>query len=211
MMKRFIQGMKVYWILLPVGVGIVVMLVIMSSQSKDITKLEADVETTKELVSDAEKTHSSLGDKFDAEKYQEEVKERTVSAKQIGKEIIAVDDTLTSFYKTNEPLPDDKKKKDALFEKVNDAKAKNSKLTGAKESDHIKTWQLNPEWTLKLESVLTYQDADRVPVVFSMKTKDGKSAGLIYAVYRVKSHTLDNISRHYTTDGLKDEIDVGGV
>lgn len=44
-----------------------------------------------------------------------------------------------------------------------------------------------------------------------MKTKDGKAAGLIYARYNVNKQTLEDINRYYTTDGLKDEIDVGGV
>lgn len=211
MLSKGFRIMKTYWVVIIIGAGIVGMLLFMSSQNKVIAKLEADVSTTEGLIADAEKTRTGLTKEFDAKKHQAKIKERTVSAKEIGKEIIQVDDALTAFYKTNEPLPKDKSKKDALFSELEKAKAKNTELTGAKEADHIKTWQLNPEWTLSLESVITYQDTDYVPVVFSMKTKDGKSAGLIYARYDVNRHMLDDINRYYTTDGLKDEIDVGGM
>lgn len=211
MLMRGLHALRTYWIVVVIGIVIAGMLLYMSSQNKVVSKLESDVSTTKGLIADAEATRSGLMTKFDAKKHQAKIKERTVSAKKIGSEMIAVDDVLTAFYKTNAPLPTDKKEKDALFKAFEQAKEKNVLLTGAKESDHIKTWQLNPEWTLTLESVVTYQDTDRVPVVFSMKTKAGKAAGLIYAVYDVDKHMLTNISRHYTTDGLKDEIDVGGV
>lgn len=210
MLSKGLQVLKTYWIVVVIGAGIAGMLLFMSNQSKAIAELKSDVETTEGLIADAEKTRSGISQEFDAKEHQAKIKERTVSAVNIGEKMIAVDDALTSFYKTNEPLPEDKKEKDALFAKLDDAKAKNTELTGAGEADHIKTWQLNPEWTLKLESVITYQDTDRVPVVFSMKTADGKSAGLITAVYEVNNHMLDSISRHYTTDGLQDEIDVGG-
>lgn len=211
MLLKGFRIMKTYWMVVVIGGGIVGMLFFMSNQSKVIAKLESDIATTEGLIADAEKTQSGLTKEFDAKKHQAKIKERTVSAKEIGKQMIEVDDALTAFYKTNQPLPKDQSKKDALLRELEKTKAKNTALTGAKEADHIKTWQLNPEWTLTLESVITYQDTDYVPVVFSMKTKDGKSAGLIYARYNVNRNTLDDISRYYTTDGLKDEIDVGGM
>lgn len=211
MLWRGLEALKVYWIVVVIGMVVVGMLLYMSSQNKVLSKLESDVVTTEELIADAEATRSGLMGEFNAKDHQAKIKEKTVSAKEIGHEIIAVDNTLTAFYKTNEPLPSDKKEKDALFKELEKAKEKNILLTGAKEADHIKTWQLNPEWTLTLESVITYQDTDYVPVVFSMKTKAGKAAGLIYAVYDVDKHMLTNINRYYTTDGLQDEIDVGGV
>lgn len=201
---------KTYWIVAVIGAGTVGMVLFMVNQSKAIAMLQEDVVTTEGLVADAEKTLSNLDIEFDAKEHQAKIKERTVSAEEIGKAMIAVDDELTAFYKSNEPLPEDKKEKDALFAKLEEAQLKNTTLTGAGADDHIKTWQLNPEWTMTLESVVTYQDTDRVPIVFAMKTKDGKSAGLIYAIYHVDSQTLSNISRHYTTNGLNDEIDVGG-
>jgi hypothetical protein len=211
MLLRGLHALKAYWIVVAIGIVIVGLLLYMSSQNKVMSKLESDVAATKGLIADAEATRSGLMTEFNAKEHQAKIKERTVSAKEIGSEMIAVDDALTAFYKSNEPLPTDKKEKDALFKALDEAKEKNILLTGAKEADHIKTWQLNPEWTLTLEYVITYQDTDHVPVVFSMKTKAGNAAGLIYAIYDVDKHMLTNISRHYTTDGLQDEIDVGGV
>ncbi|MCC2248989.1 hypothetical protein JUJ52_03325 [Virgibacillus sp. AGTR] len=211
MLARLLHVIKTYWIVVIIGAVVMGMVLYMSNQNKAIIELEADIKTTNELVADAKKTRSDLDKEFDAKAHRTAIKERTVSAKEVGKEIIAVDNILTAFYKTNEPLPENKEEKEALFAKLEEAKAKNTELTGAKESDHIKTWQLNPEWTLTLESVVTYQDTNHVPVVFSMKTKDGKAAGLIYAIYDVNDHSLNNISHHYTTHGLQDEIDVGGM
>lgn len=211
MLWRGLDALKTYWIVVVIGIAIIGMLLYMSSQNKVVLKLESDVATTEELIAEAEATRSKLTTDFNVKEHQAKIKERTVSAKEIGREMIEVDDALTAFYKTNEPLPTDKKEKDALFKALEKAKEKNHLLTGANESDHIKTWQLNPEWTLTLESVVTYQDTNRVPVVFSMKTKAGKAAGLIYADYDVDKHRLTNINRYYTTDGLQDEIDVGGV
>jgi len=211
MVWRGLEALKVYWIVVVIGIVVVGMLLYMSSQNKVVSKLESDVATTEELIVEAEATRSGLMVEFNAKEHQAKIKERTVSAKEIGREMIEVDDALTAFYKTNKPLPTDKKEKDSLFKALEKAKEKNILLTGAKEADHIKTWQLNPEWTLTLESVVTYQDTDRIPVVFSMTTKAGKVAGLIHAVYDVNKHMLTNINRYYTTDGLQDEIDVGGV
>lgn len=210
MRGNVLHVIKTYWIVAVIGAVIVGMVLFMGNQSKAIAKLQEDVVTTEGLVADAEKTLTGLTNEFDAKAHQAKIKERTVSAEEIGKAMIAVDNELTAFYKSNEPLPEDKKEREALFAKLEEAQVKNTALTGAGEGDHIKTWQLNPEWTLTLESVVTYQDTDRVPIVFSMTTKDGKSAGLIYAIYHVDSGTLSDISRHYTTDGLNDEIDVGG-
>lgn len=203
--------MKVYWIVLVMGVIIIGMLVFMSMQSKDATKLQEDVAATEGLLADAKATRVSLNREFDAKKHQAKVKARTVSATKIANEMIAVDNALTTFYKTNEPLPSNKAERDRLLKRLDKMKEENTRLTGASDADHIKTWQLNPKWSLKLESVVTYQDTDFVPVVFSMKTKSGKSAGLIYAIYDVNDHQLDNINRYYTTVGLEDEVDVGGM
>ncbi|PAF27345.1 hypothetical protein CHH61_03740 [Shouchella clausii] len=212
MLGKCFQAIKTYWLVIIIGGGVAGMLIFMSNQSKVVAELESDIETIEELLVDAEKNKVALEEEFDAKAHQQRIKERTVSAEEIGKEIIEVDDVLTAFYKTNEPLPEDKKERDALFARLEEAKKKNTELTGATEADHIKTWQLNPQWTLTLESVLAYQqDSDRFPVLFLMETGDGKSAGLIYATYDVTNHTLSNISRHYTTDGLKDEVDVGGI
>ena len=188
-----------------------IMLIFIQNQNKAIGQLESTVESTQESLDEAKATEKDVSQDFDTKAHQKTIKERTVSAKGIAKEIIAVDDTLTAFYKTSDPMPKDKKEKQALLDSVEKAKEENTKLTGADEADQIITWQLNPEWTIKLESVVTYQDTDSVPIVFSMKTKKGKDAGLIYAIYNVDSHKLTNISRHYTTDGLADEVSVGGV
>ncbi|MGX1195854.1 hypothetical protein [Metabacillus sp. SLBN-84] len=211
MLYKSIHLIRTYWIVVLIGTILTGMLWFISNQGDAITKLESDVKVTEGLLVEAEKTLAGLNREFDAKAHQKEINARTVSARKIGKDMIAVDDALTAFYKTNAPLPEDKNQRDALYKNLEAVKKKNTELTGAGEADHIKTWKLNPEWKLKLESIITYQDTDRVPIVFSMTTKVGKSAGLVYAVYDVTNHRLQNVTRHYTTVGLQDEVDVGGI
>ncbi|MEW4426019.1 hypothetical protein AB1I68_00830 [Paenibacillus pabuli] len=211
MQSRPVGLLKVYGIPIVLGLIALIMVVLIWQQNKTIDTLESDIAGTQELIQGAEVTKEKVDEPFDSKEHEEILQSRTVSAKKIGAEIIAVEDMLASFYKTNEDLPEDQAAYDELFNNLEKAKAENTRLTNATESDHIQTWKLNPEWTLKLESIVTYQDTDNVPVLFSMTTKSGKSAGLIYAVYDVANYKLTNISRHYTTDGLDDEADVGGA
>lgn len=198
---------------IPIGLFLIVliMVVLIWGQNKKIDRLNIDMASTKELLQGAVAKKENMDQPFDSKEHEKVLKSRTVSAKKIGSEIIAVENELASFYKSNESLPEDQAAYDELIKNLESAKAENTRLTNATEGDHIQTWKLNPEWTLKLESIVTYQDTDNVPVLFSMTTKSGKSAGLIYAVYDVVNYKLTNISRHYTTDGLDDEVDVGGA
>lgn len=180
-------------------------------QNKKLDVLESNIAEIKERLEVAQSAQEEIAQPFDAKEHEETLEARTVSAMKIGDEIIAAENVLTSFYKTNEDLPEDQAAYDKIVKELEQAKAENTRLTNATESDHIKTWKLNPDWNLKLESIVTYQDTDNVPVLFSMTTKSGKSAGLIYAVYDVANYKLTNISRHYTKDGLDDEVDVGGA
>lgn len=211
MQSRTVGGLKTYWIPIVLGLIALIMVVLIWQQNKTIDALVSDIAGTQELLQGAQATKEEVDQPFDSKGHEEILQSRTVSAKKIGAEIIAAENVLTSFYKSNEPLPEDQTAYDKIVKDLEKAKAENTRLTNATESDHIQTWKLNPEWTLKLESIVTYQDTDNVPILFSMTTKSGKSAGLIYAVYDVVNYKLTNISRHYTTDGLDDEVDVGGA
>lgn len=211
MQSRAVGGLKAYGIPIVLGLAALIMVVLIWQQNKKIDTLESDIAGTQELLQGALATKEKMDQPFDFKEHEEILQSRTVSAKKIGAEIIAAENVLASFYKSNEPLPEDQAEYDKILKNLEKAKAENTRLTNATESDHIQTWKLNPEWTLKLESIVTYQDTDNVPVLFSMTTKSGKSAGLIYAVYDVVNYKLTNISRHYTTDGLDDEVDVGGA
>lgn len=210
MMYRLLDALKTYWVALVIGGIAVGMMVYISNINADIRELESDIATVQQLIDDEKAKLANMKD-FDKEGHKKVVQERTVSAQKIGEEYIAVDNALTEFYKSNEPIPTDEAQKKALFDKLEKAKAENTRLTGASEADHIKTWQLNPAWTLKLESVVTYRDTDQIPVVFSMTTAKGESAGLIYAFFDTKNYKLTQISKHYTPIGLRDEVDVGGL
>lgn len=154
-------------------------------------------------------TDAELSKPLDTDAAADTIETRTVSAEKVAKEIIAVDDTLTQFFKMNEVI-EDKAARDKFFKSVDIAKQENTRLTGASEADHIDTWKKNPEWTTKLETVVAYEDAPTVPVVFSMTTKDGDTAGLVFATYNAQSGTIDGVSKLYTRAGILDESAVGG-
>lgn len=206
-----LNGLKLYSI--PLVLGTVSLGALFSSfdQNTKIAELLDDVAAMESLLADTEAVDAGLDTAFDKEAHVEVIEGRTVSAEAIGKEMIAVDDALTEFYKTNEPFPDDQGEVDKMFAARDAAHDENSRLTGAGDADQLDTWKLNPAWTTTLESVVVYQDTPRVPIVFSMTTESGENAGLIYAIYDTSGETLTNISKHYTTAGLQDAVDIGGV
>lgn len=169
----------------------------------DIQKLQTEKETRLGKAADAKS--------YSKKKHTTVIEARTVSAQHIAKDIIAVDDTLTQFYKRNTALSGTKAEQAAFFKKVEAMKKQNTKLTGATEADQIKTWKLNPEWKTTLATVLTYQDSDRVPVLFDMKTGKGEDAGVVYAIYDTRNDKLENVSKHYTNVGTLDAVQVGGM
>lgn len=204
-------GLKAYSLPIVLGTVSLGALFFAFDQNDKIESLTADVATMESLLSDTQAVDSGLDTEFDKDEHVEVIEGRTVSAKAIGKEMIAADDALTEFYKTNEPFPDDQDEVDKMMAARDAAHAENTRLTGAGDADQLDTWKLNPEWKTKLESVVVYQDTQRVPIVFSMTTKSGDNAGLVYAVYDTESEMLTNISKHYTTAGMQDAVDIGGI
>lgn len=204
-------GLKVYSIPLVLGTVSLVALFFAFDQNAQIEKLTEDVAIMESLLEDTDAVDSGLDTEFDKEAHVELIEGRTVSAEAIGKEMIAVDDALTEFYKTNEPFPSDQGEVDKMLAARDAAHAENTRLTGAGDANQLDTWKLNPAWETTLESVVVYQDTPRVPIVFSMATESGDNAGLIYAIYDTASETLTNISKHYTTAGMQDAVDIGGI
>lgn len=170
---------------------------------------ETEVKSIESELAIARQTDNDLSVELDTEAAAEEYTARTVSAEKIAKELIAVDDTLTQFFKMNEVI-ENESEREKFFASVDIAKQENTRLTGATEADHIDTWKKNPEWTTKLETVVVYADAQMVPIVFSMKTKDGRNAGLVFATYDSLAENIVGVSKLYTRDGIVDESSVGG-
>lgn len=208
---ELLSGLKTYSIPLVLGVMSLGMMFVSSNQSKAIAELEEGIAAYDALEKESAATDAKLDNTYDKEKHIEVIEGRTVSAEAIGKRMIEVDNELSAFYKTNEPFPESESEVTKMLEVLEKAQIENTLLTGASEADHINTWKLNPAWKTTLETVVTYQDAPQVPVLFSMATKDGKSAGLIYAIYDTENDKLVNINKHYTTIGIQDAVDVGGM
>lgn len=178
--------------------------------TNQVSEVKTDIEKYEKAKVELEAS-AKQSKKYNKKTHATVIEARTVSAQNIAKDIIEVDDTLTQFYKRNTALSGSKAEQAAFFKKVEAMKKENTKLTGAAEADQIKTWKLNPEWKTTLATVIAYQDADRVPVLFDMKTKKGDDAGVVYAVYDTQARTLNNISKHYTNAGTLDAVQVGGM
>lgn len=201
---------KRYGLVIAAGVVMAGGMIYATSVQADVSELSSEIATLEQDIVEQQRLLTVAEQPIDKEAQKQVIQNRTVSAKKIADEFIPVDDTLTAFYKTSGDLPTDESELKALQQAVEEAKALNTQLTGASEADHIQTWQLNPEWTLSLESVVTYRDTDRVPVVFRMTTKDGEPAGLVYATYDVQKNQLSNVTRHYTPAGINNQADIGG-
>lgn len=209
MISSILDGLRQYWFVTVLGAVLIGLSLWMAHVSSENVKLENRIEKLQTSIETAEKDYAIANQKFNEKQEVKTIQAKTVSAKQIAARMIQVDDTLTAYYKSNAPLPTGKKRQ-AYMNNVQKAKEENTKITGADEADQIKTWQLNPDWTLKLDSVVIYRDTDRIPIVFSMTTKDGKTAGLVNAIYDVNDDMIDDVETHYTTAGINDEVDVGG-
>ncbi|MBN6206558.1 hypothetical protein JYK21_08835 [Ralstonia pickettii] len=179
--------------------GISIWLFIVNSS---VNELRNDVERKQILVSEIEEQLEGVAVQADTEEQVQVVKENVISVKQIGEEMIEVDNTLAAFYKTWDPPLEDEK----VLQEVEAAKKKNTELTGADDNDHLVTWQLNPEWTLTLETVINYGDVKEIPVLFTMATGEGEFAGIVRAIYEVSEHELREIIVQYTPAGEMDRV-----
>ena len=175
----------------------------------DVEAKEREVAAYQQEVEKSKATLATLEEGVDKEELQTEVAADVISAKDMAKRLIDIDDTLTQFFKMTEVI-EDKAEREAFFAKVDKAKLANTELTGATEADHIDTLKLNPEWETTLESTIVYANADVIPVVLSMKTKSGDNAGLVVAGYDVLNDQVMDVTKYYTNAGILDATAVGG-
>lgn len=176
--------------------------IFMFIQNHSLNELKSEISMKQSLIDEIEVKLEEVGEQVNSEQMVNEVRDSVISAKQIGAEMIEIDNTLTEFYQSWEPFPEDEE----LLQKLEEAKKKNTELTGASEQDHIATWQLNPEWTLTLETVLNYGDVEQIPVLFRMTTAEGEFAGIVRATYNVREHKLTDIRKQYTPVGERDRV-----
>src|SRR5690606_32920570 len=135
-------------------------------QNNSLNELESEISKKQSLIDEIEKKLEEAGETVDSEQIVHEVRESIISAKEIGAEMIEVDNTLTEFYQSWDPVPED----DGYIRKLEVDQKKNTELTGSSEKDQIATWQLNPEWTLTIETVINYGEVEQIPVLFKMTT-----------------------------------------
>ena len=208
-----VDFVKKYWYLIVLCIIIIIGCFANHNKKKEFDGWHDDFKRASETLSDLNRTLEVVSQDFDPEQYTEIVYEATVSANAIGAKLIELDNEMTSMYKANpdDTIPVDEPERSAWFERLDVLKQENARLRGVSDTDHHRTWQLNPEWNLELESVVTYRSVDKFPIVFGMTTKDDRKAGLVYAEYNVQDDTISNVSTHYTQLGLSDEVDAGGM
>lgn len=207
-MDGILNFVKTYWIVGVIAMVAVIMMVLIYSRSGTVDQLQAEIDEMRAAAESATAEAAEEPEDFDSEAHVEKIEAGTVSAEAIGKDIIKLDNELTAFYKTAEPFPEDEDERDALFKQLEDNQALNETMRGI--TNHGDTWQLNPDWTLELDSVVAYEATDSIPVIFTMETTDGDNAGIVHATYNVNDKSLSNITRQYTAAGLDDAASIGG-
>lgn len=211
--SQLIYAFKNYWYILIVLLILGGLSYMINSQNNMNEETQSKIDSVNKQVNTLGVDIEKLKEGFDEEAFVKSVKSNKANAKTFGEDIIEVDNKLTAYYKNDKPYPDvnNKKEVDKINKELDKYRSLNSSLRGAKKDTHLATWQLNPEWTLTLESVMTYQNVERFPIVFSMKTTDGEIAGIVYGEYDVSSNSMSSIRIQYTDAGIKDEASIGGI
>lgn len=120
----------------------------------------------------------------------------TVSAIEIGTEVIELQNVLGDLFCMDGNLP-----KDIIELRLEEGPKlgkRLSELTDIEEERYqYESWKLNKEWTLDLASVLPFEETDRIPVIFMLETSDGERVGIVKGTYDVNAHQIIDIEKHY--------------
>lgn len=185
-------------------IGSIVFSVLSSGVANDIRALE---ENHERLLAEKEKVETRLKStqkKFDKEKYKEEIETKTVNAIEVGEEIIEIQNKLADLFRIDGNPPKE------IIEQRRDVAPKlgekQAEISDIDPSFFYDTWKLNKDWDLKLETVISYENVSRFPVIFSMTTTKGEPAGMVKAIYDVGSNKFIEIERHYTAMGEEERV-----
>lgn len=119
-----------------------------------------------------------------------------ISAEKIGDEIVELQNVLAELFCPNNHLTQNIV--DMRLEIGPDLGKKLNELTDIDaDSYQYATWKMNNNWSLELASVMEYEDIDRFPIVFTMRTEEGDLIGLVKATYHVDEHRLYDIKKYY--------------
>lgn len=185
-------------------IGLIVFAVLTSGVSKDIKKLK---ENHERLLVEKEKVQTRLDShqaEFDKEEYKKEIETKTVDAIEVGNKIVDIQNKLADMFRIDgNPSKEIIEQRRDVAPKLGDEQAKISDIDP---SFYYDTWKLNKDWELKLETVISYENVNSFPVIFSMTTTKGDPAGMVKATYNVKSNTFTDIERHYTAMGESERV-----
>lgn len=199
-----VTALKDYWRVIIAGVFVLAGGIIIQVSNSQIDQLSQEelslldeIESLEGALALAPITEDSMSDEVVV------IEQSSQHAREMGAEMIAIQQTLSTFYKSAEPL-------DPKEDLTDVRKAEDAYVRLTNQTDYGNTWQLNKDWTMTLDTVANYSGTKTVPVVFTMKTKDGKVAGIVRGVYNPEIDLLESIIVDYTVDGRMDATDVGG-
>lgn len=132
------------------------------------------------------------------------IKTSGAHARDMGAEMAEAQIILASYYKNPEPISEDED-----MTKLEKAQSVFTRLTES--TDYPNTWVLNDTWTISLDTVATYSDVKKIPVVFSMNMANGDLAGIVRGRYDSERDLLSDIVINYTVNGYADVVDPGGA
>lgn len=226
-MSKIIQFFKSYWYLLFIGIFILIISYSNNKLSDEVKVLQEDLKILEESLNNKTDELEVVENKpdYDPEVHAKVIRESSVSAEAIGKDIIAYDNELTELMRIpaeeagcddslEESCTDDDMTAEELAEYEAELQDNVDRLNKTYElKDKLlapdcpnESWQLNPNWTLKLESIINYRSTSSFPIVFSMTTANGEKAGIVMATFSVDDYKLSNVNIHYTSVGLNDTL-----
>lgn len=202
MVESLRQHWRMYLGLILILLGGLYQISVQSSKNMTLNRID-------QLTGEVGELEYTLGQKVktkeDLEPEAEKIVESGVSVKDMGAEMIQIQQTLADAYMSDEGLS---RYTDAEIEVIREAEKGYTRLTGV--TNYVDLWLFNAEWDLRLESVGSYVDAEKIPIVFSIYTADGELAGLVRGIYNNEADFIDDIVRDYTEVGMTDRTDVGG-
>lgn len=194
-LDAFVDFFVEYWVMI-LGVSfIIIMAVGMSMNLSDASKYRAKANKAESQLVGLKAELKTINKK-NAKDVSKKVKTDGINATNIGNKLVAAEKNLVSIYlKRGQITKEDR-------DTVSDAGAVITETTG--ETPGIDTmWLRNTQWTLKLNTVVTYSDTT-MPVLFTMSNTKGDMMGIVTARYDSTVNKFTDISVQYTNAGMKD-------
>lgn len=191
----FIDFFVEYWLMI-LGVVFIIIMGVGMSLNISSTKMYNRQEARAKSKIIPLKAKLKKINKKDANDVSKKVKTDGINATAIGNKLVSAQNDVVSFYlKRGEITKDDR-------DKLSNAGAIITEITGITPSVQ-NMWLRNTQWTLKLNTVVTYSDIT-MPILFTMVNRKGDMMGLVTARYDSTNNQITDVVVQYTNAGTKD-------